>query len=1104
MKKIIILFALIGVFILPKNGLQAQRKGRSTTSSSSSSLFKDSTFLGLKFRNIGPAFMSGRIADIAIHPVNDNIWYVAVGSGGVWKTMNAGTTWKPVFDDQPVYSIGCVTIDPLNPEIIWVGTGENVGGRHMGFGDGVYKSVNGGESWRNMGLKKSEHISEIIVHPENSDIVWLAAQGPLWTKGGERGFYKSTDGGKSWKKTLGNSEWTGVTDIAIDPRNPDKMFAVTWDRHRTVAAYMGGGPGSGIHRSYDGGETWEKLTKGLPKTNIAKTGIAISPMKPDIIYAAVETDRRTGGLFKSIDGGSTWNKMSDAVTGGTGPHYYQELYASPHQFDKLYLVDNHMQVSADGGKTFTRLNRADKHGDNHSVTFRKDDPNYLLVGTDGGVYESFDLAKTWRFMENLPITQFYKLALDDAEPFYNIYGGTQDNSTEGGPSRTDNEHGIQNSDWKVILNWDGHQPATEPGNPDIVYAERQQGTLSRVDITTGEVIDIQPQAGEDEPYERYNWDAPILVSPHAPTTIFHASQRVWKSENRGDSWKAISGDLTKDLKRIEMPIMGKRQSWDEAWDVFAMSNYSTITSLAESPKQAGLIYAGTDDGLIQVTDNNGDNWRKINVNALPGVPSTAFVNDIKADMFDANTVYVALDNHKYGDFRPYLYKSSDKGVTWKSIVGNLPQKTLVWRLVQDHVNAKLMFAATEFGIYFTVSGGSKWTKLGGGIPTISFRDIAIQKRENDLVGASFGRGFFILDDYSALRDVSEQQLNASASLFKPRKAWWYVPRPILSFDNARGTQGSDHFVAPNPAFGAEFTYYLKDDLKSQKDLRTEAEKGLRKQNANIPFPGWDQLEVEKNEDKPKLVFVIKDNSGSVVRRVRTDGKKGFNRIAWDLRYPAPDPIVLDAKLSDNGDDPDQGLMAAPGTFTATMYSSVKGKLSQLADPVTFEVEPLRKGALEGASPTVAASFWREYETVVRSNSATQMVIKKGFSRIKALQKALANSTSDIGEMDDNLASLKNELIALDKALNGSSAKNEIGEKTPTTISSRIFTLYLGVSRSTYGPTTTQKETIKIVNKQLKAIQTKWNSIDANLSKMAKSLLAAGSPWIEGEVLPDGN
>jgi photosystem II stability/assembly factor-like uncharacterized protein len=606
-----------------------------------------STFSGLELRSIGPALKSGRIADIAIHPENNNIWYVAVGSGGVWKTLNSGTTWKPIFDGQKVYSIGCVSIDPNNPHTVWVGTGENVGGRHVGIGDGIYKSDDDGASWENMGLKKSQHISKILIHPENSDIIWVAAQGPLWNKGDERGLYKSADGGKTWKKTLGDDEWIGVTDIVMDPRKPDVLYAATWQRHRNVAAYMGGGPGSGIHKSTDGGETWEKLKKGLPSSNMGKIGLAISPQKPDIIYAAIELDRRTGGVYKSINRGASWQKQSSAVSGATGPHYYQELVASPHEFDKIFLLDVRIQMSEDGGKTFERINERSKHSDNHSIAFRDDDPEYMLVGTDGGIYETFDGSGTWRYISNLPVTQFYKVAVNDAKPFYHIFGGTQDNGSLSGPSQTDRREGITNADWSLVLGGDGHQPATEPGNPDIVYCESQQGYLARVDLTTGESVRIRPQPAEGEKLDRFNWDSPILVSPHSPTRIYFASQRVWRSDNRGDSWTAISGDLSRSQQRLTLPIMDQTWSWDATWDVDAMSQYNTITSLAESPLKEGLIYAGTDDGLIQVTEDGGANWRKIEVGKLPAVPETAFVNDIKADLYDENTVYIALDNHKF-------------------------------------------------------------------------------------------------------------------------------------------------------------------------------------------------------------------------------------------------------------------------------------------------------------------------------------------------------------------------------------------------------------------------------------------------------------------------
>ncbi|MBT8189117.1 MAG: glycosyl hydrolase, partial [Bacteroidia bacterium] len=816
----------------------------------------------------------------------------------------------------------------------------------MSFGDGVFRSDDGGKTWKNMGLKNSEHISKIVIHPENPDIIWVASQGPMWSKGGDRGLFKSTDGGQNWKRVLGNDEWTGVTELVIDPRDPDRMYAATWDRHRTVAAYMGSGPGTGLHRSMDGGETWEELKSGLPESNMGKIGLTISPQQPDVLYAAIELVRRKGGVYKSTDRGSSWTKMSKTVAGGTGPHYYQELYASPHAFDRLYLMDVRVQVSDDGGKTFRRLNESNKHGDNHAIAFREDDPDYLLMGTDGGVYESFDLGANWRFMENLPLTQFYKLAVDDAEPFYNVYGGTQDNATEGGPSRTDNVHGIQNSDWKVVLDWDGHQPATEPGNPDIMYAQRQEGTLSRIDLTTGEIMDITPQPGEDEDYERYNWDAPILVSPHDPKRIFHGSQRLWVSDNRGDNWQTLSGDLTHDQNRFDLPIMGKKQSWENSWDVYAMSNYNTITSIAQSPLDDQLIYIGTDDGLIQITEDYGKTWRKIEVSTIKGMPEVPYINDIKADLHDPNTVYAALDNHKYGDFKPYILKSTDRGKTWKTMQNNLPDRLLVWRLVQDHVKKDLWFAGTEFGIYFTPNGGEKWIKLKGKLPTISFRDLAIQRRENDLVGASFGRSFYVFDDIRVFREVDAEVLENEATLFSTRKAWWYVPRPHLSFHDKRGDQGADHFVADNPPFGAVLTYYLKDDMESKSEKRKKKEK---KMTGNIDFPGWDTLDEEKKESKPRVWINISDSEGNFVRRIEGSTKKGFHRLAWDLRYPAPYAVPMKDPPPPLWGGVPAGLMAAPGTYTATLFKQEKGTVSQLSDPVTFDVVRLRKGALDGAT-----------------------------------------------------------------------------------------------------------------------------------------------------------
>ena len=1012
MKSIVLSFLSVFLF-LPLQTLEAQKRKNKKTPESTPTVSLEA----FNLRNVGPAFLSGRIADIKTHPENESVWYVATGSSGVWKTVNAGTTWTPIFDDQPSYSTGCITLDPSNPDVVWVGTGENVGGRHVAYGDGIYRSDNGGTTWKNMGLKKSEHISEIIVHPDNSDVVWVAAQGPLWTSGGERGLYKTTDGGTSWKRVLGNDKWTGVTDIMIDPRNPQILYAATWDRHRTVAALMGGGPGTALYRSDDGGENWTKLTNGLPKSNMGKIGITISPQNPDVVYAAIELDRTQGAVFRSSNRGASWTKMSDTVSGGTGPHYYQELYASPHEFDRLYLMNVRVLTSGDGGKTFVQLKEQDKHSDNHAIVFKKDDPNYIMLGTDAGIYETFDNAETWRYIKNLPLTQFYKVAVNNAEPFYHIFGGTQDNGSAGGPSATDEREGIANKHWYKTLFADGHQSATDPVYNDIIYAETQQGGLYRIDLTTGEQVSVQPKAGLGEPYERFNWDAPILVSPHNPKRLYFASYRVWKSESRGDDWEPISGDLTRNEDRLTLPIMGRKQSWDNAWDLGAMSNYNTITSLAESPVQEGLLYAGTDDGFIQVSENGGESWRKIPVTALGLAPRT-FVNDIKADLFDANTVYVALDNHKEGDFNPYLFKSTDKGQSWQSISGNIPDRTLVWRMVQDPVKKNLLFAATEFGIYTSLNGGTSWQKLGGA-PTISFRDLTIQKRENDLVAASFGRGFFVLDDYSALREFTEDNLSQKGKLFTPRTAKWFVPRSNI------GNTGADYYFAKNPTYGAVFTYHLADEYQTAKEVRKEKETSLNKNKADIPFPGWDALDAELQEKAAQVVLSIQDSQGNVINKISQKASQGSHRMAWNFSHFNPYSIS-DSPSSYRGG----GALAKPGTYQASLSLVQNGEVTPLDGPISFEVKALREGVLKGISHEEYNAYLTEITQVYKSISAVRDVLSESGKMHKAMVTALAQAKILPGTLEPKLEALKLDLTRINQSISGSPSRREVGERNP--------------------------------------------------------------------------
>ncbi|MEM6792571.1 MAG: glycosyl hydrolase [Acidobacteriota bacterium] len=1088
----ILLPYLLALFLIFPAASQAEK-----SEEDSESKMNAATFSGLELRSIGPALMSGRISDIAIDPRDQSTWYVAVGSGGIFKTHTSGTTWKPIFDNESSYSVGCLTLDPNAPDVVWVGTGENVSGRHVGYGDGVYRSLDGGESWTHMGLEDSVTIGTILVDPRDSKVIYVAAHGNLWAAGGQRGLYKSTDGGENWSKILGGGEYTGVNEVRMDPRDPDVLYASTYQRQRTVAALMGGGPESGIHKSTDGGATWVELTQGLPAGDKGKIGLALSPQNPDVVYATIELGRREGGFWRSDDGGASWEKKNDYVSGATGPHYYQEIFASPHHFDRVYQMDSVMHVTEDGGANFRPVGETDKHVDNHALAFDPNDPDYLLVGTDGGLYETWNLGRNWKFVTNLPVTQFYKLALDNDTPIYNVYGGTQDNNTQGGPTRTLNVHGIRNSDWFITLFGDGHQPATDPSNPDIVYSQWQQGNLVRYDRSSGEIVYIQPQPGPGEEAERWNWDSPILVSPHDPARLFFASQRVWRSDDRGDSWRPISQDLSRGLDRLTLPIMGRVWSIDAAWDLFAMSNYGNVTSLSESPRVEGLIYAGTDDGLIQVTEDGGATWRR--AADLPKVPEEAFINDIKADLHDADTVYVALDHHKSGDFRPYLLKSTDRGRSWVSIAGDpedggLPDRHLVWRLVQDHEKPELLFAGTEFGVFFSVTGGDRWIELKGGVPQIPFRDLAIQQRESDLVGATFGRGFFVLDDYSPLRQVSEEMLASGETLFPVKDAWWYIPqRPLGGGEKA--SQGSDFFTAPNPPFGAVITYYLAETSKTRRAERQEKEKEIAKEGGDTPYPGWAALHEEVKEDDPAIVLTVRDARGEIVRHVEGPATAGFHRVAWDLRYPST--AAWSPRASQGFFGAGGGILAPPGEYSVELSRRVDGVTTSLGQKQTFRVAPLGDTVMPRANPDESFRVLRRADLLQGTVDGYSAALDAAREELEAIRQVLGRSTAS--------AALRDEVIALEKkaydlnlALNGDRMRGGMGIPTAPSLTGRLGNVLFANRFSTYGPTKHHVENLEIAEKQFDAMRPELEAlIETELPAVRKKLEAQNVPWTPG-------
>lgn len=1088
MKRLLIFKALFMLLIFLASFTTAEAKKKKGETKSDT--LKSSTFSGMKWRSIGPAFTSGRIADFAINPDNPAIYFVASASGGVWKTVNNGITFEPVFDKQGAYSIGAIAMDPNNHNVVWVGTGENNHQRAIGYGNGVYKSCDGGKSWKNMGLKESRQIGKILIDPGNSNVVYVAAEGSIWGPNEERGVFKTTDGGKTWEKVLYISENTGVANMCFEPGNPDVIYAGAEQRRRRQFTKIGGGPESAFYKSTDAGKTWNKLEKGIPKVDKGGMAIAVSPVDPNIVYVMFEaTDK--GGFFRSTDRGASFKKMSDHYSSG---QYYSEIYCDPVNPDKVYSMETISKYTLDGGKTWKKLGNNKRHVDDHALWIDPKNTDHFYIGCDGGVYESYDGGKTFIFKNTLPVTQFYRVSVDNTKPFYWIYGGTQDNNSLGGPTRNIKKGGVTACEWVTTLGGDGFWQASERDNPNIVYSAYQYGNIYRYDRKSGERIKIKPSPKKGELTFRWNWDAPFILSHYSPTTLYMAANKLFKSDDRGNTWTEISGDLTRDENRNQFKVMGKYWPSSAVAKDVSTSQWGTVVTLAESPLKQGLLFVGTDDGVIQVSNDDGKTWTK--TTSFPGVPEYTYVSDIFPSDFDKNVVFATFNNTKSDDFKPYVLKSTDQGETWKSISGNLPENGSVHTIAQDPVKKDLLFAGTEFSFFFSEDGGNIWVKLANGLPSIPVRDIAIQKTWQDIAIATFGRGFYIMDDYTPLRDVSAETLEDTTGIIFPvRDALMYIQK-----GDRYGT-GSAVYQAPNPPFGATFTYYVKDVPKTLKEKRLKKEKELFKKGEPIPQPDKKELDAEKNETGPYLVFVIKDKSGATVRKLYKKASKGVNRITWNLRYKDTRPVNLKENKYDPMNDGGSGMLALPGTYTVDMSLYHNGKEKRLTAPARFTAKVLNNSTLPDKDRKALVAFQDKVAELYRVISGAEKYYDELVKKTAYIRQAIQQTNGATLEMKNSAMKAKEDLEAVEYLFEGTPAKASAEEvpPEPVPLQQRLQDIVWGMWQSTSAPTSTMKMNYEILMKKVPVALDKLHTIGKQIDEMNNELDKLKASYTPGRI-----
>ncbi|HYU35191.1 MAG TPA: hypothetical protein VEW48_23815 [Thermoanaerobaculia bacterium] len=964
-----------------------------------------SLFAGLKARSIGPAAMSGRVSDVVGVESNPDVLYVGSANGGVWKTVNGGLTWDPVFDSQKVASVGAIAVFQANPDVVWVGTGEDNPRNSVSVGWGVYRSLDGGRTWKHLGLEKTERISRIILHPTNPDVAWVAALGQLWGENADRGVFKTTDGGRTWRKVLYVDERTGAADLAMDPANPNKLFAALWEHRRRPWVFRSGGPGSGLHVTDDGGETWKRLTEddGLPSGDLGRIGLAISRSNPEIVYALVEATK--SALVRSEDGGRTWKTANDDPRTSNRPFYYSEIRVDPAWPNRVYNIATRLSVSNDSGKSFDEIDTK-THGDFHTMWIDPRDPSHLIAGDDGGLAITRDRGRTWYFPPNLPLGQYYHVNVDMEVP-YNLYGGLQDNGTWRGPSEVqDDEGGIRNQHWMRIGGGDGFDAAPDPQDSQIGYSMSQGGALLRWNLHTGEIKEIQPpepKPGDGHEPLRFNWSSGLALDPFEPGTLYYGSQYVHKSTDRGDTWTIASPDLTTDNSDWQK----QSESGGLTPDVTAAESYTTILAIAPSPIERGVIWVGTDDGRVHVTRDGGKTWTSVEKN-IPGVPANTWVPHIRPSRFDAASAFLVMDNHRREDWAPYVFRTDDWGKTWKSLA---TRDVDGWALSieQDPVDRDLLFLGTEFGLYVSTDGGRRWMRWKHGLPTTAVADLAIHPRENDLVIATHGRGLYIVDDITPLRHLTPEVLREPLHLY-PSTAGRLDRREI---GNGNTRAGAGDFHGENRPYGVELTYSLNlpglplPEEEAERARKEEERAAARATAAKGPAKPGETLKEDpeatadtgakgKDKDKgPRVEIRIEDASGKLVRKMDGPAQLGFNRATWDLGRDAFVAPPTDSRGRQR--EPRSGPKVPPGTYR------VKVKYKDHVAEGTAQVvpSPLTKNT---------AGDWQAREAA--------------FERIRTVQDSLGAATDRIAAARADLDLVQKKLDAADKARKDKSEEGE--------------------------------------------------------------------------------